>query len=127
MLSSVYGLTGVRRCVPEQGDWYAREMYRQGNPKYEYHCKTYGHPSKVGFMQIDHMWKAERWQPEQLMDLYVKTGAKYFMALACHHDNLDAFGALYIMRLCCLSSTDESARTNDEQRERAMVSLRDRE
>jgi alpha-L-fucosidase len=69
------------QCVPEQGDWYARNIYIQGSPQYEFHCKTYGHPSKVGFKEIDHMWKAERWQPEQLMDLYVKAGAKYFYAL----------------------------------------------
>ena len=56
------------QCVPEQGDWYARHMYIQGDAKYDFHVRTYGHPSKVGFMEIDHLWKAERWEPEQLMD-----------------------------------------------------------
>src|SRR5579872_1135043 len=56
------------QCVPEQGDWYARDMYLQGNPRYDFHCKTYGHPSQCGFMEIDHRWKAERWEPERLMD-----------------------------------------------------------
>ena len=79
------------QCVPEQGDWYARRMYIQGEPQYEHHLKTYGHPSKTGFMEIDNLWKAENWHPEQLMDLYVAAGAKYFFALACHHDNLDTF------------------------------------
>lgn len=83
------------QCVPEQGDWYARQMYLQGHPQYEFHCKTYGHPSKVGFKEIDHRWTAERWQPEQLMDLYVKAGAKYFYALGCHHDNLDCFDSTH--------------------------------
>jgi alpha-L-fucosidase len=83
------------QCVPEQGDWYARNMYIQGNPQYEYHCRTYGHPTKVGFKEIDHLWRAEQWQPEQLMDLYVKAGAKYFYALGCHHDNLDCFDSTY--------------------------------
>ena len=79
------------QCVPEQGDWYGRLMYLQGHPQYEYHVKTYGHPSKFGFKDIDHLWKAERWEPEQLMDLYVNAGAKYFMSLAVHHDNLDCW------------------------------------
>ncbi|MGO4517706.1 alpha-L-fucosidase [Terriglobus sp. 2YAB30_2] len=83
------------QCVPEQGDWYARRMYLQGDACYDYHVKTYGHPSKVGFKEIDHLWKAERWQPEQLMELYVKAGAKYFMSLACHHDNLDCFDSTH--------------------------------
>ncbi len=35
------------QCVPEQGDWYARRMYIQGDPAYDYHVKTYGHPGCV--------------------------------------------------------------------------------
>src|SRR5208337_2643364 len=52
------------QCVPEQGDWYARGMYRQGDPYYEYHVKHYGHPSIFGYKDICHLWKAERWDPE---------------------------------------------------------------
>ena len=79
------------QCVPEQGDWYARRMYQQGDSAYDYHVKTYGHPSKFGFMEIDNLWKAERWEPEKLMALYKRAGAKYFFALANHHDNFDAY------------------------------------
>jgi alpha-L-fucosidase len=83
------------QCVPEQGDWYARNMYIQGNRQYDYHIKTYGHPSKFGFMEIDNLWKAERWEPEKLMALYKRAGAKYFVALANHHDNFDAYDSKY--------------------------------
>jgi alpha-L-fucosidase len=62
------------QCVPEQGDWYARRMYQQGDSAYDYHVKTYGHPSKFGFMEIDNLWKAERWEPEKLMALYKRAG-----------------------------------------------------
>ena len=81
------------QCVPENGDWYAREMYIQGSRHYEHHLKHYGHPTQFGFMEIDNLWKAEKWQPEQLMQLYVNAGAKYFMSLACHHDNFDCFNS----------------------------------
>ena len=83
------------QCVPEQGDWYARRMYIQGEKDYDYHVKTYGHPSKFGFKDIDHLWKAEKWEPEKLMALYKRAGAKYFFALATHHDNLDCFDSKY--------------------------------
>jgi alpha-L-fucosidase len=83
------------QCVPEQGDWYARQMYIQGHPQYEYHVKTYGHPSKFGFMEIDNLWKAEKWDPKALMDLYVKAGAKYFVSLANHHDNFDNYDSTH--------------------------------
>ena len=31
------------QCVPEQGDWYARNMYIQGEPQNKYHVEHYGH------------------------------------------------------------------------------------
>ena len=83
------------QCVPEQGDWYARNMYIQGSPQYDYNVEHYGHPSKFGFMEFDNLWKAENWDPDRLMDLYKRAGAKYFVALANHHDNFDAYDSKY--------------------------------
>ena len=83
------------QCVPEQGDWYARRMYLQGDACYDHHLKTYGHPSKSGFMEIDNLWKADQWNPEELMGLYKNAGAKYFVSLANHHDNFDNFASTH--------------------------------
>ena len=75
------------QSVPMFGDWYARNMYIQGTQQYNYHIRHYGHPSKFGYKDICALWKAERFDPEGLMDLYVKAGAKYFVAQAMHHDH----------------------------------------
>ena len=83
------------QCVPEQGDWYARRMYLQGDKAYDHHVAHYGHPSQSGFMEIDNLWRAENWDPENLMRLYVRAGAKYFVALANHHDNFDTYNSKY--------------------------------
>jgi alpha-L-fucosidase len=83
------------QCVPEQGDWYARQMYQQGNHDYDYQCAHYGHPSKAGFKDVAHLWGAEKWDPERLIGLYKRAGAKYFMSLANHHDNFDCFDSKY--------------------------------
>jgi alpha-L-fucosidase len=83
------------QCVPENGDWYAREMYIQGNRHYTYHVANYGHPSKFGFMEFDNLWKADKWEPEKLMALYKRAGAKYFVSLANHHDNFDNYDSKY--------------------------------
>ena len=83
------------QCVPEQGDWYARRMYLQGDACYDHHLHTYGHPSKSGFMEIDNLWKADQWRPEELMGLYKAAGAKYFVSLANHHDNFDNFASTH--------------------------------
>ncbi|HVZ29388.1 MAG TPA: alpha-L-fucosidase, partial [Asticcacaulis sp.] len=82
--------------VPGIGDdWYGRQMYLQGTPTYAHHLKTYGHPSDTGFMEIQNLWKAEKWDPARLLDLYKRAGARYFMALANHHDNLDTFDSAH--------------------------------
>ena len=83
------------QSVPGQGDWYGRFMYMQGHPMYEHHLKTYGHPSVEGMKDIQNRWKGERWDPDALIDRYKRAGAKYFVALACHHDNLDCYDSRY--------------------------------
>ena len=75
------------QAVPRQGDWYARYMYIQGSNQYKSHLANYGHPSKFGFKDIIPLWKAEKWDPEKLMALYKKVGAKYFVSMGSHHDN----------------------------------------
>ncbi|WP_404339733.1 alpha-L-fucosidase [Sphingomonas sp. MMS12-HWE2-04] len=83
------------QSVPEQGDWYGRFLYMQGHPMYEHHLKTYGHPADTGMLEITNRWTAAAWDPDALMRKYVKAGAKYFMALANHHDNFDCFDSQY--------------------------------
>jgi alpha-L-fucosidase len=83
------------QCQPERGDWYARGMYQEGSDQYKYHLQKYGHPSKFGFKDVINEWKAENWNPEELVGLYKKAGAKYFMALANHHDNFDLYDSKY--------------------------------
>jgi alpha-L-fucosidase len=83
------------QCQPEYGDWYAREMYIEGSEDYKFHLKTYGHPSKFGFKDVIHQWNAEKFDPQKLLALYKRAGAKYFVALANHHDNFDNWDSKY--------------------------------
>jgi len=75
------------QSVPMFGDWYARHMYVEGTPQYLYHLRHYGHPSKFGYKDLVKLWKAEHFDPEGLMALYHKAGARYFVAQAMHHDH----------------------------------------
>ncbi len=75
------------QSVPMFGDWYARNMYIQGTQQYEYHVRHYGHPSKFGYKDICALWKAEKFDPEGLMEKYYKAGARYFMSQGTHHDH----------------------------------------
>jgi len=75
------------QAVPRQGDWYARRMYEEKDPAYKYHIEHYGHPSVFGYKDIIPLWKAEKWDPDKLMQLYKKAGAKYFVSMGSHHDH----------------------------------------
>ena len=70
-------------------------MYKEGSDQYNYHLEKYGHPSVFGFKDVIHTWKAEKWDPEQLVKFYRKIGAQYFMAMANHHDNLDLYDSTH--------------------------------
>ncbi len=75
------------QSVPMDGDWYARGIYEQGSGHYNYHIAHYGHPSVFGYKDIIPLWKAEKWNPDRLMQLYKKAGANYFVSMGSHHDD----------------------------------------
>lgn len=79
--------------VAEHGEWYPRNMYIEGGPEYLYHCEHYGHPSKFGYKDLIPLWKAENWDPDGLVRLFKKAGARYFTPCAVHHDNFDLWNS----------------------------------
>jgi alpha-L-fucosidase len=81
------------QCVPEASDWYARNMYIEGERQYKYQLDHYGPPSRFGFKEICPQWTLLNWEPEELIARYKKAGAKIFVALANHHDGLDCWNS----------------------------------
>jgi alpha-L-fucosidase len=81
------------QSAAEDGDWYARNMYMQGSAQYKYHVATYGHPSKFGFKDVIPTWKGDKFDPDHLVGLYKKAGAKYFVSMGVHHDNFDLWNS----------------------------------
>ena len=84
------------------GGWYARHMYMHdvgheqfGRNAHAYHLENYGHPSEVGFKDVIHTWKAENLQTDSLMAYFKSLGARFFMALANHHDRFDNFASTH--------------------------------
>jgi alpha-L-fucosidase len=77
------------QSAPEAGDWYARNMYIQGHRQYDHHVRNYGHPSKSGYKDLIPTWRAENFDPDYLLGLYRKAGAKFFVSMGVHHDNFD--------------------------------------
>lgn len=81
------------QCAPEAGDWYGRRMYLEGEPQGVSHRARYGHPADHGFIDIIADWKAKRWNPETVVSAYKAAGARFVVAMACHHDNFDLFAS----------------------------------
>ena len=73
--------------VPAFGnEWYPRNMYVQGSPEYKHHVATYGSQDKFGYKDFVPMFKAERFDPAAWAELFKKSGAKYVVPVAEHHD-----------------------------------------
>lgn len=83
------------QCQAEDGDWYARNLYQQGHRQNKFHVAHYGPPSKVGFKEVIHEWKGEHFDPDELLAFYQQSGARYFLAMANHHDNFDLYDSKY--------------------------------
>ena len=83
------------QCHAEAGDWYARFMYYQGSGAYNWHVSHFGNPKDFGLKDLCNDWKAQNWNPEELVNLYKSVGARYFMALGNHHDNFDLWDSPY--------------------------------
>lgn len=84
------------QCVEGTGDWMARSLYFEGDGVANYHRKHYGHPSEFGFKDVLPLFRAENWNPEELVRFYKEeVGAEYFFALGNHHDNFDLWDSKY--------------------------------
>jgi alpha-L-fucosidase len=77
------------------GDWYARLMYVEGSDRYKYHLKRFGPQSKIGYKDLIPLFTADKWDPDHLMDLYQKAGAKYFFSMGVHHDGYDLWNSKF--------------------------------
>lgn len=75
--------------ISAAGTAYSRDMYIEGSEAYNIHLSKYGHPSKVGWKDIIPMWKAENWDPDYVVGVFKKAGARYIVPVASFHDNYD--------------------------------------
>ncbi len=83
------------QCEAADGDWYARGMYETGSEQNQWHVAHYGDPAEFGLKDLCNAWKAQSWNPEQLIALYKSVGARYFFTLGNHHDNFDLWNSPY--------------------------------
>lgn len=80
--------------VPEFGnEWYPRNMYDRKSQVCQYHLETYGDLKEHGYHSLIPMFTAENFNPEDWMKLIKKSGARYVIPVAEHHDGFQLYGS----------------------------------
>ena len=78
--------------VPAFGsEWYPRQMYLEGTPEFKHHVATYGPQSKFGYKDFIPMFQAEKFDAGDWAELFRKSGAKYVVPVAEHHDGFPMY------------------------------------
>lgn len=77
---------GIYSVPAFDNEWYSRNMYLPGTPAYEHHRRTWGQQSEFGYKDFIPMFKAEKFDPDQWIDLFKRAGGRYIVPVAEHHD-----------------------------------------
>ncbi len=80
-----WGLYSVPACGVN-GTWYAYNMYRQGNPQFDYHEKTFGPATRFGYKDFIPMFTADKFDAAEWAELFRASGARFAGPVAEHHD-----------------------------------------
>lgn len=73
--------------VPGFGnEWYPRNMYRKDSKEYKHHVEKYGTHDQFGYKDFIPLFKAEKFNADEWLDLFKKSGFKYVVPVAEHHD-----------------------------------------
>ena len=82
---------GVYSVPAFDNEWYPRNMYIEGTPAFEHHRKTYGDQKDFGYKDLIPLFRAEKFDPECWADLFSRTGARYVVPVAEHHDGFQMY------------------------------------
>ena len=63
--------------VAEQGEWYARNLYIEGSPSNLHHLENYGPQNEFGYKDFIPMFKAEKFDAVEWLDIFETAGVKY--------------------------------------------------
>ncbi|MGN0032207.1 MAG: alpha-L-fucosidase [Candidatus Limimorpha sp.] len=81
-----WGVYSVPSFASKEGyaEWYYRGMMTQDSARMSFHNRVFG--EGFDYRSFDNQFKAELWDPEQWAGIFKKSGAKYVLLVAKHHD-----------------------------------------
>jgi len=78
--------------VPAFGsEWYPRNMYQVDQREFQHHIQTFGPQFQFGYKDFIPRFKAEKFNPAEWAALFRKSGAKYVVPVAEHHDGFPMY------------------------------------
>lgn len=84
---------GVYSVPAFESEWYPRFMYMKDSKVYKHHVEKYGPETKFGYKDFIPMFKAEKFSAEKWIALFKKSGAKYVVPVAEHHDGFAMYNS----------------------------------
>ena len=91
---------GIYSVAAFHNEWYPRSIYHvdeniEANPDLNtcrrHFEKTFGAMSEKGYKDLIPMFKAENWNPNEWAELFRKSGARYVVPVAEHHDGFPMY------------------------------------
>lgn len=82
---------GIYSVPAFSSEWYSRCMYMQDRPEFQYHIEHFGPHKEFGYKDFIPMFKAEKFDAKEWIDLFKKAGAQYVVPVAEHHDGFQMY------------------------------------
>ncbi len=82
----IYFHWGVYSVPAFGSEWYPRNMYNIEGREYRHHVETWGEPNAFGYPDFVPLFKAEKFDADEWVDLFVQAGARFAGPVAEHHD-----------------------------------------
>jgi alpha-L-fucosidase len=77
---------GLYSVPAHHNEWYEKHMYSNGADG-QWHVEHFGPPDKFGYKDFIPLFTCSNWNPEAWADLFKKSGAKFVIPTAEHHEN----------------------------------------
>ena len=82
---------GVYAVPAHDSEWYPHGMYVKDSPVFKWHREHFGPQSQFGYKDFIPKFTADKWDPDAWAELFVKSGAKYVVPVAEHHDGFPMY------------------------------------
>jgi alpha-L-fucosidase len=77
---------GLYSVPAPHNEWYEKHMYSTG-AEGDWHVEHFGPQEKFGYKDFIPMFTCSNWNPDAWAELFKKSGAKFVIPTAEHHDN----------------------------------------